>query len=352
MVNSVNSVEAMLAPLAFGGTERVLLSHGSGGRSSRELLEQILLPALGLWGREPVEEQAVLAPIAGRPTLSTDSFVVSPLFFAGGDIGRLSVFGTVNDLAVGGAVPRDLALSFILEEGLPMTTLVQVARSVARACAEARVRLVTGDTKVVERGNAAGLYITTSAVGILAPGVELSVRRARPTDVVLVSGSLGEHGAAVLAAREGLRSAELSSDAAPLAGLVQSLLAAEPRIRCFRDPTRGGLSSALGTIASASGVSICLEQSQIPVRPAVQRICAELGLDALALASEGRLVAVAPAESAERLLHVMHAHPLGRDAALIGVVEPGPSGTVRVRDADGRESRIEEMAGERLSRVC
>lgn len=352
MVNSANPVEAKLAPLAFGGTERVLIGHGSGGRLSRELLEQILLPALGLWGREPVEEQAVLAPIVGRPTLSTDSFVVNPLFFAGGDIGRLSVFGTVNDLAVGGAVPRDLALSFILEEGLPMATLVQVARSVARACAEARVRLVTGDTKVVERGNAEGLYITTSAVGTLAPGVDLSVRRARPTDVVIVSGSLGEHGAAVLAAREGMRLSELASDAAPLASLVQSMLQAEPGIRCLRDPTRGGLASALGIIASASGVSICLEESQLPVRPVVQRVCIELGLDPLSLACEGRLVAVAPAESAERLLHGMHGHPLGRDAAVIGVVESGPAGSVRVRDADGRETSVEELAGDRLSRVC
>lgn len=352
MANSANLVEAALAPLAFGGTEQVLLSHGSGGRESRELLEQILLPALGLWGRLPVEEQAVLAPITGRPALTTDSFVVSPLFFAGSDIGRLSVFGTVNDLAVGGALPRDLALSFILEEGLPIATLVQVARSVARACAEARVRLVTGDTKVVERGKAEGLYITTSAVGSLPSGVELSVRRARPGDVVLVSGSIAEHGAAVLAEREGLRIEGLASDAAPLTGLVQSMLAVEPEIRCFRDPTRGGLASALMTIASASGVAIRLEERSVPVRPAVQRVCDVLGLDPLCLACEGRLLAVVPEASVERVLHAMHAHPLGRDAAAIGEVHAGPVGDVIARVSGGGELCVNDLIEQRVSRVC
>jgi hydrogenase expression/formation protein HypE len=352
MVNSANLVDAALAPLAFGGTGRVLLSHGSGGHESRELLEELLLPALGLWGREPVEEQAVLAPISGRPALTTDSFVVNPLFFPGGDIGRLSVFGTVNDLAVGGAVPRDLALSFILEEGLPMTTLVQIARSVARACAEAQVRLVTGDTKVVESGKAEGLYITTTAVGTLAAGLDLSVRRARPGDAVLVSGALGEHGAAVLAAREGLRCEGLCSDAAPLHGLVQSMLLAEPRARCFRDPTRGGLASALTTIACASGVGIRVERDLIPVRPAVERVCETLGVDPLSVASEGRLVAVVPPSAVERMLHVMHSHPLGRAAAVIGEVVPGPVGSAVVRGPGGVEHDMTELRGERTSRIC
>ncbi|RYZ07763.1 MAG: hydrogenase expression/formation protein HypE [Myxococcales bacterium] len=352
MTNSANLVDAARAPLAFGGTERVLLSHGSGGSASRELLEEILLPALGLWGREPVEEQAVLAPISGRPALTTDSFVVSPLFYPGGDIGRLSVFGTVNDLAVGGAIPRDLALSFILEEGLPMPTLVQIARSVARACAEARVRLVTGDTKVVERGKAEGLYITTTAVGTLAAGVDLSVRRARPGDAVLVSGALGEHGAAVLAEREGLRSDGLASDAAPLYGLVQSMLAVEPRIRCFRDPTRGGLASALTTIACASSAVIRIERSRIPVSPAVERVCETLEVDPLSVASEGRVVAVVPPESVERLLHVMHSHPLGRDAALVGQVMVGRPGSVIVHGPGGVDHEVGELVGERMSRVC
>lgn len=352
MANSANLVDVALPPLAFGGTERVLLSQGSGGHASRELLEQILLPALGLWGREPVEEQAVLAPIVGRPALTTDSFVVSPLFFAGGDIGRLSVFGTVNDLAVGGAVPRDLALSFILEEGLPIATLVQIARSVARACAEARVRLVTGDTKVVERGKAEGLYITTTAVGTLAAGLDLSVRRARPGDAVLVSGTLGEHGAAVLAEREGLRVEGLASDAAPLSGLVQSLLAAEPSIRCFRDPTRGGLASALTAVASASGVGVHLEESMLPVRPAVRRVCDALGLDPVCVACEGRLVAIAPPGCVERLLHVMHAHPLGRDAAVVGEIVRDRDNSVTVRGPGSVVRDVNELCGERLSRVC
>lgn len=352
MANTVNLAEATLAPLAFGGTERVLLSHGSGGHDGRELLEQTLLPALGLWGREPVEEQAILAPIAGRPALTTDSFVVSPLFFPGGDIGRLSVFGTVNDLALGGAVPRDLALSFILEEGLPLATLVQVARSVARACAEARVRLVTGDTKVVERGKAEGLYVTTTAVGTLSPGVELSVRRARPGDALLVSGGLAEHGAAVLAEREGLRVEGLRSDAAPLQGLVHAMLQVEPRVRCLRGPTRGGLASALATIASASGVGLRVERSALPLRPVVERVCDMLSVDPLTVASQGRLLAVVPAEGVERLLHVMHAHPLGRDAAVVGTVEAARSGTVVVRGPGGVAHDLNELIAERLSRVC
>jgi hydrogenase expression/formation protein HypE len=340
-------------PLPFADYERVVLGHGSGGRLSRELLEQVLLPALGLWGREPIEDQAVLAPIAGRPVLTTDSFVVRPLFFPGGDIGRLSVFGTVNDLAVGGAVPRDLALSFILEEGLPMETLVRVARSVARACAEARVRLVTGDTKVVERGKAEGLYITTTGVGSLAPGIQLSVTRARPDDVVIVSGYLGDHGISVMVEREGIEiEGELVSDAAPLTGLVQSMLEIEPGIRCLRDPTRGGLASALNEIAAASRVAIALDEVKIPVRPAVRGVCELLGLDPLYVACEGRLVAVTPRASAERLLESMRAHPLGRDAAIIGEVRRAPAGLVTERTCIGGERVVIMLAGEQLPRIC
>jgi hydrogenase expression/formation protein HypE len=340
-------------PLPFAGYERVVLGHGSGGRLSRELLEQVLLPALGLWGREPIEDQAVLAPITGRPVLTTDSFVVRPLFFPGGDIGRLSVFGTVNDLAVGGAVPRDLALSFILEEGLPLETLVSIARSVARACAEARVQLVTGDTKVVERGKAEGLYITTSGVGVLRAGVELSVKRARPGDVVIVSGHLGDHGIAVMVEREGIEiEGELRSDAAPLTGLVQSMLEVEPGIRCLRDPTRGGLASAVNEIASASRVAIQLDESAIPVRPAVRGVCELLGLDPLYVACEGRLVAIAPASGAERLVTSMRAHPLGRDAAIIGEVHAAPAGRVTQRTQIGGERLVLMLAGEQLPRIC
>jgi hydrogenase expression/formation protein HypE len=340
-------------PLPFGDYERVVLGHGSGGRLSRDLLEQVLLPALGLAGGAPLEDQAILAPLAGRPALTTDSFVVKPLFFPGGDIGRLAVFGSVNDLAVGGAVARDLALSFILEEGLPMETLVRVARSVARACVEARVRLVTGDTKVVERGKAEGLYITTTALGGVAPGIDLSVTRARPGDVVLVSGYLGDHGIAVMVEREGIAiEGELASDAAPLTGLVQSMLEVEPNLRCLRDPTRGGLASALNEIATASRVAIRLEERQIPVRPTVQGVCELLGLDPLYVACEGRLVAIAPPASAPRLLEAMHSHPLGRDAAVIGEVREAPAGVVTERTAVGGERVVIMLSGEQLPRIC
>ncbi len=340
-------------PLPFAGYERVVLGHGSGGRLSRELLEQILLPALGLSGRPPLEDQATLAPIVGRPALTTDSFVVRPLFFPGGDIGRLSVFGSVNDLAVGGAVPRDLALSFILEEGLPLETLVKVARSVAQACAEARVQLVTGDTKVVERGKADGLYITTTALGSVAPGIDVSVTRARPGDAVLVSGYLGDHGIAVMVEREGIAiDGELLSDAAPLTGLVQSMLEVEPGIRCLRDPTRGGLASALNEIASASRVAIVIDDRQIPVRPAVRGVCELLGLDPLYVACEGRLVAVVPAAGAERVLQVMRAHPLGRDASIVGEIRHSPAGRVIERTSVGGERVVIMLAGEQLPRIC
>lgn len=352
MTSSTSPLDAA-CPIPFSDYERVVLGHGSGGRLSRELLDRILLPALGLSGQAPLEDQAVLAAIAGRPALTTDSFVVRPLFFPGGDIGRLSVFGSVNDLAVGGAVPRDLALSFILEEGLPIETLVKVARSVAQACAEARVQLVTGDTKVVERGKAEGLYITTTCLGTVAPGVALSVTRARPGDVVLVSGCLGDHGIAVMVEREGIEiEGELASDAAPLTGLVQHMLEVEPGIRCLRDPTRGGLASALNEIAVASRVGISLQERQIPVRPTVRGVCELLGLDPLYVACEGRLVAVAPAGGAERLLSAMRAHPLGRDAAIIGQVREGPAGRVTERTAVGGERVVIMLAGEQLPRIC
>jgi hydrogenase expression/formation protein HypE len=340
-------------PLPFDDYPRVVLGHGSGGRLSKELLEQVLLPALGFSGKEPLEDQAVLAPITGRPVLTTDAFVVRPLFFPGGDIGRLSVFGTVNDLAVGGAIPRDLSLSFILEEGLPLETLVRVARSIRAACAEARVRLVTGDTKVVERGKAEGLYITTSGLGTLAPGIHLSVARAEPGDVVLVSGNLGDHGIAVMIEREGIEiEGELLSDAAPVTGLVQTMLEVEPNLRCLRDPTRGGLASALCEIAAGSRVAIVLDERKIPVRPAVQGVCELLGLDPLYVACEGRVVAVAPRQGAEKLLEAMRRHPLGQDAAIVGEVRAAPAGVVTEKTAVGGERVVIMLAGEQLPRIC
>lgn len=340
-------------PLPFADYDRVVLGHGSGGRLSHDLLERILLPALGLAGHEPLEDQALLLPIAGRPALTTDSFVVKPLFFPGGDIGRLSVFGTVNDLAVGGAVPRDLALSFILEEGLPLELLVRVASSVRRACAEARVTLVTGDTKVVERGKAEGLYITTSGVGVVPAGLELSVKRAQPGDAILLSGPIGDHGIAVMVEREGIQvEGELISDLAPLTGLVQAVLEVEPAARCFRDPTRGGLASTLSEIASASRVGLLVEESRIPLRPSVMGVCELLGLDPLYVACEGRLVAVVPATGAARALAAMQQHPLGRQAAVIGEVRPGPAGVVTQRTRVGGQRVVVMLAGEQLPRIC
>jgi hydrogenase expression/formation protein HypE len=323
-----------------------------GGRLTAQLFQQIFLPAFD----DPIlrrqEDQAELALTPGRGAVTTDAFVVSPLFFPGGDIGSLAVHGSLNDLAVGGAEPRYLTAAFVLEEGLALAALRRIARSMGDACRRDGVELVAGDTKVVERGKGDGVFITTTAVGVVtAPG--LSVSACRPGDHVLVSGALGDHGVAILSLREGLEfGTELRSDTASLLGLTRAMLACGPGIRCMRDPTRGGLASTLNEIAAASHAGIRVDESEVPIRPAVRGACEMLGLGPLYVTNEGKLVAVVAPEASERVLAAMRAHPPGTSAARIGEVVAAHPKVVTVRTAIGGERMLAMLSGEQLPRIC
>ncbi|MCD6291792.1 MAG: hydrogenase expression/formation protein HypE [Anaerolineae bacterium] len=343
-------------PLPDITLDRIVLGHGSGGRMSHNLVCRIFLPDLQNPALNRMDDGAVLSLPGGngRLVMSTDAHVVQPLFFPGGDIGRLAVCGTVNDLAMMGARPLWLSAAFVLEEGLPIETLQQVVRSMQEAAHEAQVHVVSGDTKVVERGKADGLYIATAGVGWLPEGINISGTNARPGDVVLVSGTMGDHGIAVLSEREGLGfETELKSDVAPLNGLVAAMLEAAPgAIHTLRDPTRGGLATTLNEIAMQSGVSIELEEERIPLRPAVRSACEMLGFDPLYVANEGKLVACVAPEAADDVLAAMKAHPYGRDAAIIGRVGEGPSGQVTIRTPIGGTRVLDMLSGEMLPRIC
>ncbi len=340
-------------PLPIGQYERVVLGHGSGGRLSGDLLKQVFLPAFQNEVLAALEDQATLPVPAGRIAFTTDSFVVRPLFFPGGDIGRLAVNGTINDLAVGGAKPLYLSAAFIIEEGLEIAELRRVVESMSDACREAGVKLVTGDTKVVDRGKGDKLFITTSGIGMVPEGISLSIANARPGDVVIVSGTLGDHGMAVMSVREGLEfETELKSDTAPLHMLVELMLRQCPAIRCMRDPTRGGLSSTLNEIAVAARVGIRIRETDLPVRREVRGACELLGFDPLYVANEGKLVAIVPAAGAMDLLAAMRTHPLGRDAMIIGEVIARTPGVVTLKAATGGERVVALLAGEQLPRIC
>ena len=332
--------------------DAIVLGHGSGGRLSAQLLERVFLAGLGREA-QALEDSAHLSVGGAQLAFTTDSFVVSPIFFPGGDLGRLAVNGTVNDLAVSGAIPRWLSAAFVLEEGLPIDDLRRIVASMREACALAGVELVTGDTKVVERGKGDGLFITTSGVGVVPAGRALSVCAARPGDHVLVSGTIGDHGIAIMSVREGIAfETQLTSDTAPLADLCGAMLEACPSIRWMRDPTRGGLSSALNELAAASRVAVRLDEARIPLRPEVEGACELLGLDPLYVANEGKLVAVVPADRGERLLEVMRAHPRAREAARIGEIAEAPAGLVTMRSRVGGERVVSMLAGEQLPRIC
>ena len=340
-------------PLPLSQYERVVLGHGSGGRLSGDLLKQVFLPAFQNEVLAALEDQATLPALAGRIAFTTDAFVVRPLFFPGGDIGRLAVNGTINDLAVGGAKPLYLSAAFIIEEGLEIAELRRVVESMSTACREAGVKLVTGDTKVVDRGKGDKLFITTSGIGVVQDGVRLSAANAKPGDSVIVSGTIGDHGMAVMSVREGLEfETELQSDTAALHTLTQLLLTQCPAIRCMRDPTRGGLSSTLNEIAAASRVGIRIREADVPVRAEVRSACELLGFDPLYVANEGKLVAIAPAAAATELVAAMRTHPLGRDAAIIGEVVAAPPGAVTMRSVSGGERIVALLAGEQLPRIC
>jgi len=298
-------------------------------------------------------DATVIQPGAGRLAFSTDSFVVSPLFFPGGDIGELAVNGTVNDLAMSGAVPRYLSAGFILEEGLPMETLGRLCASMARACKAAGVQIATGDTKVVDKGHGDGLYINTSGIGVIPEGVRIGPAQARPGDVVIVSGTMGDHGIAILSVREGLRfQTEIKSDTAPLHGLVAAMLERTTEIHCLRDATRGGLAAVLNELAEASQVGIEFEEARVPIRPEVMAACEMLGLDPLFIANEGKLVAFVPEAQAAAVLDAMRAHLYGKQAAIIGRVVKDHPGMVLARTSIGGTRVVDLPAGELLPRIC
>ncbi|MCX7911941.1 MAG: hydrogenase expression/formation protein HypE [Dehalococcoidales bacterium] len=337
---------------AESDNEKVLLAHGSGGRLMHELIESFLgelrNPLL-----ERMDDSAVFDSPGHRLAFTTDSYTVSPLFFPGGDIGRLAVCGTVNDLAMSGARPLYLSLAFIIEEGFALADLKKVLRSIKEAAEEAGVKVITGDTKVVNRGKADGLFINTSGIGIVPEGVEVSASRAAPGDMVIVSGNLGEHGIAVLSQREGLRfEIPVASDTAPLNGLVGEMLGASPNIHCLRDPTRGGLAATLNEFARSSRVGIRIEEEKIPVDGAVLAACEMLGLDPLYIANEGKLVAIVAPQDAAIVLAAMKRHRYGRNAAIIGEVVAARSGEVMLKTRFGSSRIIDMPAGELLPRIC
>lgn len=333
--------------------ERVLLGHGSGGKLSRELIEQVFLPAFGNEVLDRLDDSAVLDFPPGRVAFTTDSYVVTPPFFPGGNIGRLAICGTVNDLAMVGARPLGISAGFILEEGLSFNDLRTVVASMARTAEEANVRIVTGDTKVVNHGAADGIFINTSGVGVVPSGIVVSGSNAQPGDLVLLSGTIGDHGIAILSQREGLAfSTTIESDCAPLNGLVAALLEAAPHTHVLRDPTRGGLAGTLSEVAQQSGACIVIDEAQVPVCDAVLGACEMLGLDPLHVANEGKVVAVVPPQEAEAALAAMRAHRHGRAAALIGVVQAEPRSVVLLRTTLGATRILDVPVGELLPRIC
>lgn len=344
----------MTAPDLSG---RIDLTHGAGGRAMARLIADIFHRHLGNPALDRGDDQAVVAipaDLAGRRlVMSTDGHVVSPLFFPGGDIGALAVHGTVNDVALAGARPLWLTAAFILEEGLPLADLDRIVASMARAATEAGVAVVTGDTKVVERGKGDGVFIATTGVGVALDDVERTGAACRPGDRVLLSGPIGDHGVAIASLRQGLGfETEVTSDTAALHGLIADMVTAVPDIRCLRDPTRGGLAATLNELAQQSGVGMILEESAIPVRPAVRAACELLGLDPLDLANEGRLIAVCPPERAEALCAAMRAHPLAPDAAVIGTVVADDHHFVQLDTAFGGRRVVTWLTGEPLPRIC
>jgi hydrogenase expression/formation protein HypE len=328
--------------------DRILLAHGSGGTMMRELIEDVFVSRFGDEALLRMDDAASLTLPPGRIAMSTDTYVVTPLFFPGGDIGRLAVAGTVNDVATAGATPLFLSVGFVLEEGLLVADLRRILDSMADVAEEAGVRIVTGDTKVVERGHGDGVYINTAGIGVLRDGVDLSGSYCRPGDVVLVSGTLGDHGIAVVSTREGLSfGTDVVSDAAPLNHLVAAVLEAAPGVRCFRDPTRGGLASCLNELASASGVSITVVEDSVPVHEQVRGASEMLGYDVYQVANEGKMVAVVPPEQADAALAAMLGSKYGEDAAVIGTVAEGPAGRVY-----GARRIMDMLVGEQLPRIC
>jgi hydrogenase expression/formation protein HypE len=341
-------------PLPLADYPTIVMGHGGGGKLGNELVEHLFLPAFRNPELENLGDAAVLDLGGGKLAMSTDSFVVQPLFFPGGSIGELAVNGTVNDLAVSGAEPKFLSASFILEEGFPLAQLAAIVDNMARAAITAGVKIVTGDTKVVEHGHGDGCYINTAGVGLLRPGISVGPHRAQPGDEILVSGTIGDHGMAIMSVREGLEfESQIRSDCAALNGMIAEVLAAVgTAVHTMRDPTRGGLASTLNEIAQSSGVGIEIDEPSLPVRPQVQSACELLGLDPVYVANEGKAVFFVAPEAAEKILAILRAHPLGKDAARIGRVTAEHKRMLVARTAMGANRVIPTQIGEQLPRIC
>jgi hydrogenase expression/formation protein HypE len=333
-------------------SDRILLAHGSGGKLAHELIEKVLLKPLSNPLLDRLDDSAVV-PFSGRLAFTTDSYVVNPIFFPGGDIGKLAVCGTVNDLSMVGATPLYLSMAFIIEEGLPLDELERVLVSVQEAAREAQVQIVTGDTKVVNRGSADKLFVNTAGVGRVPEGTDISGSNAKPGDKVILSGTIGDHGIAVLSQREGIGfSTKLESDCAPLNGLVAEMMAASRRIHTMRDPTRGGLATTLNELAAQSKVGIRIAEEAIPVREEVRGACEMLGIDPLYVANEGKLVALVHPEDADAVIERMRHHRYGKNAAIIGEVRPDHPGRVVMRTTLGASRIVDMLVGDPLPRIC
>lgn len=351
-MTSTIKIESPTCPVPIRDYPHIVMGHGGGGRLSSELIEQVFLPAFGQT-TGPLADATVLTLPGQRIAVSTDSFVVQPLFFPGGSIGDLAVNGTVNDLAMSGARPLYLTVGFILEEGLPLDQLVRIVHDMATAARQAGVTIVAGDTKVVERGHGDGCYINTTGIGVLPSDRIIAVDRAQVGDVVLVSGTMADHAMAIMSVREGLEfESSIRSDTACLVHMVQEILQECPTIRALRDPTRGGLATTLNEIATASRCGIELYESDIPVDDVVRSACEFLGLDPLQAANEGKLVAIAPAAEAERVLQTMRQNPLGKSAAIIGRVVEDQYGLVTCKTALGSSRIVPMPIGQQLPRIC
>ena len=333
--------------------DRITMSHGAGGKATQTLIEAIFLNAFRNPSLEPLEDAARLTVGGARVAMTTDSYVVSPLFFPGGDIGDLAVNGTVNDLATSGGVPLFLSAGFILEEGFPVEALGRIVGSMRAAADAAGVQIVTGDTKVVERGKADGCYINTTGVGVIEHDLDLGVANARPGDAIIVSGPIGDHGVTIMLARGELDiEADVTSDTAPLNGLVAGLMSAAPGVRALRDATRGGVATILNEIAKAANVGVLVSENDIPVRAEVRGAAELLGIDPMYVACEGRLIAVVDGAAANRALVALRAHPLGGQAAVIGHVTADPPGIVQLKTAFGGRRIVDLLVGDPLPRIC
>lgn len=332
---------------------RVDLTHGGGGRAMAQLISELFAGAFDNPYLAQGNDMAVMPPTGGRLVMSTDGYVVSPIFFPGGDIGSLAVHGTVNDVAMSGARPLYLSASFILEEGLPLADLKQIVESMATAAKQADVLIVTGDTKVVERGKADGIFIVTTGVGSLQDELHIAGDRIRPGDAIILSGTIGDHGIALLSKRENLEfETTIESDSAPLHGLIRAMIEADPDIHCLRDPTRGGLAATLNELAHQSGLGMIVDEDAVPIKPAVRGACELLGIDPIGVANEGKLIAFCSPDKAEALVAVMRRQPFGENAVIIGHAQPDPRRLVWLKTSFGGERVIEWFNGEQLPRIC